>query len=203
MKTLEKWFECKVKYDKVLEDGCSKNVTDTYLIRAISFAEAEARAVEEVAPYITGEFEVCACAKRNYQELIGSNNGERFYKVKVSFITLDEKTAKEKVTSNNILVQADDISSALSKFEMSMKMCSVDYVVDSVADTKYVDVITNTNSMKAAKVKSAACKHKDGDDVENDVNVDNRDFEVDSESTSAQKQVTTDGESNVRKKKPS
>lgn len=201
METLEKWFECKVKYDKVLEDGCSKNVTDTYLIRAISFAEAEARAVEEVAPYITGEFEVCACAKRNYQELIGSNNGERFYKVKVSFITLDEKTAKEKVTSNNILVQADDISSALLKIEMSMKMSFVDYVVDSVADTKYVDVITN--SVKAVKVKSAACKHKDSDDVENDVNVDNRDFEVDSESTSEQKQVTTDGESNTGKKKPS
>lgn len=201
MKTLEKWFECKVKYDKVLEDGCSKSVTDTYLIRAISFAEAEARAVEEVAPYITGEFEVCACAKRNYQELIGSNNGERFYKVKVSFITLDEKTAKEKVTSNNILVQADDISSALLKIKMSMKMSFVDYVVDSVADTKYVDVITN--SVKAVKVKSAACKHKDSDDVENDVNVDNRDFEVDSESTSEQKQVTTDGESNTRKKKPS
>lgn len=201
MKTLEKWFECKVKYDKVLEDGCSKNVTDTYLIRAISFAEAEARAVEEVAPYITGEFEVCACAKRNYQELIGSNNGERFYKVKVSFITLDEKTAKEKVTSNNILVQADDISSALLKIEMSMKMSFVDYVVDSVADTKYVDVITN--SVKAVKVKSAACKHKDGDDVENDVNVDNREIEVDSESTSEQKQVTTDGESNTGKKKPS
>lgn len=201
METLEKWFECKVKYDKVLDDGCSKNVTDTYLIRAISFAEAEARVVEEVAPYITGEFEVCACAKRNYQELIGSNNGERFYKVKVSFITLDEKTAKEKVTSNNILVQADDISSALLKIEMSMKMSFVDYVVDSVADTKYVDVITN--SVKAAKVKSAACKHKDCDDVENDVNVDNREIEVDSESTSEQKQVTTDGESNSGKKKPS
>lgn len=201
MKTLEKWFECKVKYDKVLEDGCSKNVTDTYLIRAISFAEAEARVVEEVTPYMTGEFEVCACAKRNYQELIGSSNGERFYKVKVSFITLDEKTAKEKVTSNNVLVQADDISSALSKFEMSMNMSSVDYVVDSVADTKYVDVITN--SIKAAKVESAACKHKDGDDVENDVNVDNKEIEVVSESTSAQKQVTTDGESNARKKKPS
>lgn len=201
MKTLEKWFECKVKYDKVLEDGCSKNVTDTYLIRAISFAEAEARAVEEVAPYMTGEFEVCACAKRNYQEFIGSSNGERFYKVKVSFITLDEKTAKEKVTSNNILVQADDISSALSKFEMSMKKCLVDYVIDGIADTKYVDVITN--SVKAVKVKSAACKHKDGDDVEDEVNVDNRDFEVDSESTSEQKQVTTDGEGNTGKKKPS
>lgn len=203
MKTLEKWFECKVKYDKVLEDGCSKNVTDTYLIRAISFAEAEARVVEEVTPYMTGDFEVCACAKRNYQELIGSNNGERFYKVKVSFITLDEKTAKEKVTSNNILVQADNISAALSIIETSMKTYLVDYVIESIADTKYVDVITNTNSIKAAKVKSAACKHKDGDDVENDVNVDNKEFEVDSESTSAQKQVTTDGESNARKKKPS
>lgn len=203
MKTLEKWFECKVKYDKVLEDGCSKNVTDTYLIRAISFAEAEARVVEEVTPYMTGEFEVCACAKRNYQELIGSSNGERFYKVKVSFITLDEKTAKEKVTSNNILVQADNISAALSIIETSMKTYLVDYVIESIADTKYVDVITNTNSIKAAKVKSAACKHKDGDDVENDVNVDNREIEVDSESTSEQKQVTTDGESNARKKKPS
>ena len=203
METLEKWFECKVKYAKVLEDGCSKNVTDTYLIRAISFAEAEARVVEEVTPYMTGEFEVCACAKRNYQELIGSSNGERFYKVKVSFITLDEKTAKEKVTSNNILVQADNISAALSIIETSMKTYLVDYVIESIADTKYVDVITNTNSIKAAKVKSAACKHKDGDDVENDVNVDNKEFEVDSESTSAQKQVTTDGESNARKKKPS
>lgn len=100
-------------------------------------------------------------------------------------------------------MQADNISAALSIIETSMKTYLVDYVIESIADTKYVDVITNTNSIKAAKVKSAACKHKDGDDVENDVNVDNKEFEVDSESTSAQKQVTTDGESNARKKKPS
>lgn len=55
---MSKWFECKVRYDKTQENGTIKKVTEPYLVDALSFTEAEARIIEELTPYISGEFEV-------------------------------------------------------------------------------------------------------------------------------------------------
>ncbi|WP_290387099.1 DUF4494 family protein, partial [uncultured Muribaculum sp.] len=46
------WFECKVRYDKIQENGSAKKVNEPYLVDALSFTEAEARIIEEVTPYI-------------------------------------------------------------------------------------------------------------------------------------------------------
>ena len=46
------WFECKIRYHKLLETGMQKPVTESYLVDALSFTEAEARITEEMAPFI-------------------------------------------------------------------------------------------------------------------------------------------------------
>ena len=55
---MHNWFECKVSYEKMLENGMQKKVTEPYLVDALSFTEAEARIIEEIRPFITGEFTV-------------------------------------------------------------------------------------------------------------------------------------------------
>ena len=52
------WFECKVKYEKTLQDGTVKKVSEPYLVDALNFTEAERRIIEEITPYMTGIFEV-------------------------------------------------------------------------------------------------------------------------------------------------
>ena len=89
---MHNWFECKVSYEKMLENGMQKKVTEPYLVDALSFTEAEARIIEEIRPFITGEFTVTDIKRARLSELFFNENGDRFYKIKVYFITLDEKS---------------------------------------------------------------------------------------------------------------
>lgn len=137
------WIETKVKYEKTLENWAKKVVTEPYLVDALSFAEAEARIIEEVAPYIQGEFKVEAVKRTNILEIFFSEeaSADKFYKVKVAFITLDEKTGAEKRSNANFLVQAESFENALSKFKSGMKGTLGDFEISSIAETAIVDVI--------------------------------------------------------------
>lgn len=110
------WIETKIRYNKVMEDGALKSVTETNIVNALSFTEAEARIIEEVKPYISSEFTVSAVKKTNISEIFYDERGDRWYKVKVLFITLDEKSGIEKQTANYMLVQASDFHNALENF---------------------------------------------------------------------------------------
>ena len=50
------WFECKVRFDKMQNNGSVKKVNEPYLVDALTFTEAESRIIEEITPYISGEF---------------------------------------------------------------------------------------------------------------------------------------------------
>ena len=104
------WFECKIRYEKVMENGMQKKVTEPYLVDALSFTEAEARIIEEMTPFISGEFTVSDIKRANYSELFPSDeeSADRWFKCKLIFITLDEKSGAEKKTSTQVLVQAAD-----------------------------------------------------------------------------------------------
>lgn len=136
------WFECKVRYKKVAENGMNKKVTEPYLVDALSFTEAEARIIEEMTPFISGEFTVSDVKRANYSELFPSDEdaADRWFKVKLFFITLDEKSGCEKRTSNNVLVQAADLRDAVAKTDEGMKSTMADYVIASVAETAIMDV---------------------------------------------------------------
>lgn len=118
---MHSWFTCRISYEKVLENGLQKKVTEPYLVDALSFTEAEARIVEEIRPFISGEFTVADIKRAHYSELFFNENGDHFYKVRIYFITLDEKSGAEKRTLARMLVQASSLKDAISIFEEGMK----------------------------------------------------------------------------------
>ena len=137
---MHNWFECKVSYEKVLENGMQKKVTEPYLVDALSFTEAEARIIEEIRPFISGEFTVTDIKRARLSELFFNENGDRFYKIKVYFITLDEKSGAEKKTAAQMLAQACTLKEAISVLEEGMKGTMADYTIASVAETMLMDV---------------------------------------------------------------
>lgn len=137
---MHNWFLSKVTYDKMLENGLQKKVTEQYLVDAISFTEAEARTIEELKPLITGEFTVSAVWRAKISEIFYNKNGDKYYKVKVFFVTLDEKTGIEKYTAAYMIAQASDIKEAIRVFEEGMKGTMSDYVIASVTETPIVDI---------------------------------------------------------------
>ena len=201
------WFECKIKYEKVMEDGLQKQVVEQYVVDALSFAEAEQRITEEMSQYISGEFEVADVKKAAYKEVFFMQDGEkilsheteklsramnkgreaameqynkptdwnpnnadtRWYKAKLQFITIDEKTEKEKRTNVTYLVQACSLHNALDNIDTVMKGTMIDYVQANVGETQLVDVFEHTAEDKAAElmdrmaedVKDASLKVED------------------------------------------
>ena len=137
---MHSWFECKVSFEKVLENGMQKKVTEPYLVDALSFTEAEARIIEEIRPFISGEFTVTDIKRARLSELFFNENGDRFYKIKVYFITLDEKSGAEKKTAAQMLAQACTLKEAIAVLEEGMKGTMADYTIASVTDTMLMDV---------------------------------------------------------------
>lgn len=137
---MHNWFQCNVNFEKMLENGMQKKVTEPYLVDALSFTEAEARIIEEIKPFISGEFTVTDIKRARLSELFFNENGDRYYKVKVYFITLDEKSGAEKRTGAKMLVQANTLKEAVSYLEERMKGTLADYTIASVAETQIMDV---------------------------------------------------------------
>lgn len=141
---MHNWFECKVKYDKMMENGMQKKVSEPYLVDALSFTEAEARIIKEITPYISGEFEVANIKKANYSEIFFDETADKWFKCKLNFITLDEKSGMEKRTASYMLVQASDFSQALARLLDGMKGTLADYEVASIAETALIEVYQYT-----------------------------------------------------------
>ena len=136
------WFECKIRYEKMMEDGCLKKVTETYVIDALSFGEAEKRILEEMTSYVSGEVEVCALKIAPYKEIFfaDSNMDDKWYVAKLAFITIDEKTDKEKKTRVCYLVNAGNINAAVKNIEEQMAGTMIDYDTFNVSETQILDV---------------------------------------------------------------
>ena len=136
------WFECKIRYEKVMEDGLQKKVNENYVVDALSFSEAEKRIIEEMSSYISGEFEVADIKKAAYKEIFftDDNIADKWYKAKLQFITIDEKTEKEKRSSVTYLVQAGSMNGAMKNIDEVMGGTMIDYVVASVVETTLMDV---------------------------------------------------------------
>jgi hypothetical protein len=125
-----------------MDDGLQKKVTELYVVDALSFTEAEQRIMEELSSYISGEFTIKDIKIAPYKEIFFADmdSADRWYKAKLQFITIDEKTAKEKRSSINYLVNAGTLNGAVKNIEEVMGGTMVDYVIASVAETQLLDV---------------------------------------------------------------
>lgn len=134
------WFECKVKYERAAEQGTMTKVNESYLIDALSFTEAEARIVEEIQPYISGDFTVANIKRARISEMFFNENGDKWFRAKVFFISYDEESGKEKNTAAQMMIQADSIQNALDTLVQGMKGTLADYRVVSITETNIIDV---------------------------------------------------------------
>lgn len=149
---MRNWFICKVSYQKMMENGFQKKVTEQYLVDSLSFTEAEARIIEEMRPFITGEFTVSVVGRARLTEVF-FNEGDTYYKVKIHFITLDATSGVEKKTPAQMLVEANNIKEAIAVFEEKMKGTLADYVIVSVSETAIMDVFQYVDEEKGKEVK--------------------------------------------------
>ncbi len=138
----DNWFECKIKYEKTMDDGTQKQVPESYVVDALSFTEAEQRILEEMSSYISGAFEVTDIKKATYKEIFFSDDpmADKWYKARLQFITIDEKTEKEKRSNVNYLVHAGSFMGAVKNIDEAMGGTMIDYVIASVVETKLMDV---------------------------------------------------------------
>ena len=142
---MSQWIKTSVRFTKIMGNGTTKRVTESYLVDAISFAEAEARILREVTAYVRGGFNVSAVKKSNVQEIFRNKVQyeceQKWYKAKVAFITLDEKTKSEKRTTAVYMVQAPDFHNALENFIEGMKKETMaDFVIVGIEETSILDV---------------------------------------------------------------
>lgn len=136
------WFECKVRYEKTMEDGMTKKVVETYTVDALSFGEAEKRIIEEMEPYVGGEVDIVDLKIAQYKEIFfaDSDLADKWYKAKLAFITLDEVTDREKKTSTFYLVNAGNMDSAIKNINSVMGSTLIDYQTMTVSETNIMDV---------------------------------------------------------------
>jgi len=136
------WFECKIRYEKTMEDGLQKKVTEQYVVDGLSFSEAEQRITEEMSAYISGEYEITDVKKAPYKEVFfdDAEMSDRYYKAKLQFITIDEKTNKEKRSNVTYLVQAATLDGAVKNINEVMDGTMIDYEKSNIAETKVMDV---------------------------------------------------------------
>lgn len=133
------WFVCKIQYEKTQEDGTLKKVTEQYVIDALSFTEAEERITVEMTRQIGSDFTVKDISQAPFREVFFSDNpaAGKWFKEKIAFITLDEKTGKEKRSSYYFLVQSAMLEGATKVLQGTS---ITDYIISNISETQIQDV---------------------------------------------------------------
>lgn len=141
------WFECKVRYEKTQEDGSDKLVNELYVVDALSFTEAEASIIDNMAVYVSGELKIANINPANYNEIFfsGNDDDDLWFKARLAFITIDDKN-KEKRTYVNYLIQAKSIERAKRYVDEVMGKTIIDYELKSLSETKIFDVFEHEPS---------------------------------------------------------
>lgn len=145
------WFECKVRYQKTMEDGAEKTVTELYTVDALSFTEAEARIIDEMSVYVSGEMKVVNINPAPYGEIFfsGQDDDDLWYKARLAFITIDEKTDKVKRSYVTYLIQAKSLERAKRYIDEVMGRTMIDYETKGVVETKIMDVFEHKKKEKS------------------------------------------------------
>ena len=139
-------FETQIRYDRINARGVQDTCTETYLVEALSFSQAEASITIEMQPYITGDFDIPAIKRISVAGIIDRHNSDadKYFRAKLTYITINERTMKEKRQSFNYIVRANDIDSAHAAVVAYMKQSPQDYVIAKLEETRIVELISHT-----------------------------------------------------------
>lgn len=129
------YFIATCKYEKMQENGAVKRVSEKYLCDALSIVEADAAVTENLKPYISGDFFTSKVENSPIAEVMGDKEADKFYLAKVAFITIDERSAKEKKTVSQWLIGGTDFNDAYEVVLREINKCMADIEVQSLSET--------------------------------------------------------------------
>ena len=152
------WFECGIKYEKTADGGRIVKVNESYLVDALTHGEAEERINKEMEPFISGEFSVLKVRRARINEMFFNEEGDKWYRCKVYFISLDEEKGVEKRVAVSMMVQANDIKEAWDGLKKGMNGTLADYVVAAITETNIMDVYKYEESAQATEEKKEVVK---------------------------------------------
>lgn len=136
------WFECKVSFDKIGEGGLLKRTSESYLVDALSFTDAEKRISKEMQPFVSGEFLVANIKRVKITELFYHEGGDKWYRCKVNLIIPDEDKGIERKTAVTMMVQGVSLQEAVETLISQMKTTLSEYEIASVTETLLMDVFS-------------------------------------------------------------
>ena len=154
-----------MRYERQGDDGMQTKVTESYVVDALSFGEAEDKITEEMSTFVSGEFEVKNITPASYGEIFFSDmaDDDKWYKAKLTFITIDEEKGKEKKSSVNYLVQAKSVNGAVKNIDEVFAGSVMDYMISTISESKIMDVYEHRQPNKGTKKDDEAPEFlKDG-----------------------------------------
>jgi len=149
------WYECKVKYRKLDENGVQKVVSEPYLVDALSFTEAESRINTEMAAFVSEEFKIVNIKVANFAEIHPFENSDRWFKSKVSLLAYDEESGKERKTSFYLLIQANDVKEAFDNTMQVMQNTMGEFTIPAIAESPIIDVFPFFKGEEVSEVEFA------------------------------------------------
>jgi len=158
------WYECKVKYRKTNETGESKIVTETYLLDAVSYTEAEKRITEEMAAYTSEEFRITNIKVANFSEVHPFENSDRWFKSKISLISYDDESGKERKSNIYMLIQANDVKEAFENTEQALQETMGEFSIPAITESPILDVFpyfTGEEKMEEVKPQEESYSHEE------------------------------------------
>lgn len=132
------YFIATCKYEKMQENGAVKRVSEKYLCDALSIVEADAVVTENLKPYISGDFFTSKVENSPIAEVIGDKEADKFYLAKVAFVTIDERSGKEKKTVSQWLIGGTDFNDAYEMVLREINKCMADIEIVSLAETQII-----------------------------------------------------------------
>ena len=137
---MKTYYKSKAKYSKIDDNGNNKNVTETFLVDAVSFTDAEQRMYERLAELVDGDFIVTSCIPSKYTDILEKEDRDTFYDARIRYASIDEGTGKTKIVSNLFLVAANDVKEAFEFIEEDLKTMLVPYTVHSITESPVIEV---------------------------------------------------------------
>jgi len=137
---MQTWFSCKVKYQKIDEHGKQIRASETYLVEAINFTEAETRIFEMMEQYGNADIMVSGISKTNFSEIINYEDGQYWYKAKVTWEDVSDDSGKISKITNYLLVAANSVLQTYERVEQAMEAMMVPIDIPAISLSPVLDV---------------------------------------------------------------
>lgn len=137
------WNRVKITYSKEQENGLLKTITESYLLKAVSFTDAEARAFEVLTPTLS-DFRIASVVPVKYADVFEHPDPEKYYEAKMVYTSLDEGSGREKRFVQNVLVCAASIDDALLRLHEEMVNLLIPYEIEALKLTPILEVFDDS-----------------------------------------------------------